>query len=228
MAENAQQPEAEQEDNRLSTVVALLIAAVSVVGAIVAWRASVAGDGAGDADVAGIRATINLTETTALAAVESYGDYASYAEYLVQRELGRALERQIVELPADADETEFNDLKARLAETSDRTTAAAFAFPNQFLNRDGSYGLHRQQSEFYADVGREKDLKPDASFAEGDALRGKTDRLLIALSVLAMALVFYTLIEAVSQRTRYILLVLGSAFFLAGAVGALLIETGRL
>ena len=46
----------------VSTLVALLIAAVSVTGAVVTWRASVSADGAGDADVAGVRATINLTE----------------------------------------------------------------------------------------------------------------------------------------------------------------------
>src|SRR6185295_14877579 len=62
----------EKENNRLSTLVALLIAVVSVSGAVVTWRASVSADGAGDADVAGIRATINLTETNALAAVKGY------------------------------------------------------------------------------------------------------------------------------------------------------------
>ena len=98
----AKQPESGKEDNRLSTVVALLIAAVSVAGAVVTWRASVSADAAGDADVAGIRATINLTESNALAAVKGYSDYAAFTEYYKYRETGSEIEKgaQLVILEA--------------------------------------------------------------------------------------------------------------------------------
>src|SRR5690349_20555347 len=103
----AKQPESEKEDNRLSIVVALLIAAVSVAGAVVTWRASVSADAAGDADVAGIRATINLTESNALAAVKGYSDYAAFTEYYKNREVGNEIEKEMSELPADAPEEQI-------------------------------------------------------------------------------------------------------------------------
>lgn len=221
--------EAGQENNRLSTLVALLIAVVSVSGAVVTWRASVSADGAGDADVAGIRATINLTETNALAAVKGYSDYASFMDYYKYRQTGSQLEEEIAELPEDAPEEEAVALSNELADTYDLTTAASLAFPNEYLNRDGTYGLTRQTGEFVADASREKDVNPQPSFDEADALRSHTDRLLIALSVLVVALLFYTLIETTdSKRAKYLLLAAGTVVFLAGIVGTFLLETGSL
>ena len=120
MAEQNQQ-ESGHENNRLSTLVALLIAVVSVTGAVVTWRASVEDDGAGDA--AGIRATINLTETKALAAVKGYSDYASFIDYYKYRETTTQLEEEIAALPQDATEEETTALGKELADTHDLTTA---------------------------------------------------------------------------------------------------------
>lgn len=71
-------------------------------------------------------------------------------------------------------------------------------------------------------LARERDINPQPSFDEADALRSHTNRLLIALSVLVVALVFYTLIEATdSKKIKYLLLVAGTGIFLAGTIGAL-------
>ncbi len=230
MAEPEQkQPETGQENNHLSTLVALLIAVVSVSGAVVTWRASISADGAGDADVAGIRATINQTETDALAAVNGYSDYASFMDYYKYRQTAQQLEAELAELPDDVTEEELAALNKELANTYDLTTAASSAFPNQYLNRDGTYAFNRQTGEFRADAARQRDINPQPSFDEADGLRVHTDKLLIALSVLVVALVFYTLIETTdSKKAKYLLLVIGTGVFLAGILGAFLLETGRL
>jgi hypothetical protein len=47
--------------------------------------------------------------------------------------------------------------------------------------------------------------------------------------VLVVALVFYTLIEATdSKKVKYFLLVAGTGIFLAGLLGAYLVEVGTL
>lgn len=227
MSEQKQEP-IEHDNNRLSTVVALLIAAVSICGAVVTWRASVSADGAGDADVAGIRATINLTESNALAEVKGYSDYASFTDFYKYRQTSTLLENELAGLTPDA-EAEAAALSDQLADTYDLTTASGLAFPNEYLNRDGTYALDRQTGEYIANAARERDLNPQPSFEEADALRSHTDRLLIALSVLAVALVFYTLIETTdSRKVKYLLLAAGTVVFIAGAAGALLIEMGSL
>jgi hypothetical protein len=133
------------------------------------------------------------------------------------------------DLPNDASQEQVAALNNELADTHDLTTASGMAFPNEYLNRDGTYGLSRQTGEYVANASRERDQNPQPSFDEADAMRSHTDRLLITLSVLVVALVFYTLIEASeNQKLKYLLLVAGTGIFLAGAIGAYLVESGVL
>ena len=79
-----------QENNRIGTVVAILIAIVTVLAALVTWRSSVAQDGAGDEALAGERAALNVEQTRALNyvnAYESYGDYTTYKRYMALGDL---------------------------------------------------------------------------------------------------------------------------------------------
>lgn len=216
-----------QDGDLLKVIVALLIAVTSVAGAVVAWRGSIAADAAGDADTAGLRATIQLNETRALSAVTSYGDYGAYTRYYRDRQLATALESDLAALPEDAVD-EFNALADELSRVSDSAATAQQTFPNQFLNRDGSYALERQQGQLFADAARLRDLNPQANFEEADQFRVKSEQLLVVFSVLAVALVAYTMMEVVGKRTGKVLLAVGSLLLAAGIVGAVLIEMGRL
>lgn len=208
-----------EQENRLATLVAILIALATVVGAIVAWRASVAADGAGDADFAGLRATVNLEETRALAAVTAYENYSAFTSYRRYADLGDAIVVAEEQLPAAADSLEPQRINAQ-----NLALANQQLFPNKFLNRDGSYALQREVGEIFADAAKEKDLQPAAQYAEADVLRDKSNQLLLAVTILAVALVFYTLVEAVSGRLQYLLVVGGVFCTLAGSVMAIMIE----
>lgn len=217
----------ERSDGPAMVIVALLIAFTSVIGAIVAWRGSIAADAAGDADTAGLRATINLNETRALSSVTAYGDYGAYTQYYRERQLTQTLEEDLAELPEDA-EDEIEVLVEELSRTTDNATAAQGTFPNQYLNRDGTYALDRQLGQLFADSARLRDLDPAANFLEADRFRVKSEQFLITFSILAVALVAFTLIEVVGQRAKYLLLIAGSLLLVAGTVGAVLVEMGRL
>lgn len=216
-----------QEDDRLKVMIALLIAVTSVVGAIVAWRGSVAADAAGDADTAGLRAAIHLNEVQALSAVTTYGDYGAYTQYYRDRQIIAALEADLSALPEDAVD-EIDAINTELATVNDQMTIAQQTFPNQFLNRDGSYGLERQQGQIFADAARATDLDPVTNFSEADVFRTKSQNFLIIFSALAVALVLFTLIEVVTDRLKMVLLGGGSLLLVICIVGAVLIEMGRL
>lgn len=211
---------AEEQNNRLATLVAILIALATVIGAVVAWRASVAADGAGDADFAGLRATVNLEETRALASVTAYENYSAFMNYRRYEDLGNLL----VEAQNQLDEDEAAALEPERVSAHDLALANQQLFPNKFLNRDGSYALRREMGEIFADAAKEKELQPDGQYAEADALRDKTNQLLIAVTILAVALVFYTLVETVGKRLQYGFVAIGLLCTLAGSVMALMIE----
>jgi len=205
---------------RLETAVAILIAVVTVVGALVAWRSSVADDGAGDADFAGLRASVRAEETRALNYVNAYENYGSYTSYQRYNELGNLLEADQGAAPSD----EVDNLERQRADNHDLSISNQRLFPNKFLNRDGSYNVKRQIGEMWADAAKENDLNPDPQFAEADQLRTKANWLLGAVAILAIALVFYTLVESFGDRMRYGMVALGSLCMVAGIAFALFIE----
>jgi hypothetical protein len=209
--------------NRLETLVALLIAVVTVIGAVVAWRASVADDGAGDADFAGLRASLNAEETRALNAVNAYEHYGAYTTYWRYNALGNALADEIEAAPEEA----VDVLDRQRAEAYDLADANQDLFPNRFLNRDGTYSVAREMGEAWADAAREKDLYPDPQYAEADQLRAKSNRLLGSITILGVALVALTLVETVGGRLKLLLVLLGTALAIAGAVLAVMIDLAR-
>ncbi|MBL8057639.1 MAG: hypothetical protein JNK29_13130 [Anaerolineales bacterium] len=208
---------AAEKPNPLETIVAVLIALITVAGALVAWRASVAADGAGDADNGGLRAMLNVEETRASNAVNGYEAYGAFVNYARYQRLGDLLEAD----PAAA------DLEAERADARDLALANQFLFDSKFLNRDGTYDLQRQLGEMWADASREKDLNPEPQFQEADKLRERSNWLLAVVAVLAVGLVLLTLVEAVGGRFQVALTSLGAVVLVAGLGLAVWIELLR-
>lgn len=218
--------EPEEKESRLETVVAILIAVVTVIGAVVTWRASVAADGAGDADFAGLQASLNAEETRALNYVDAYEHYGAYVNYSRNLNLGNAIADDLNNAPPASEEQAFW-LDRQRAEAYDIAKANQDLFPNRFLNRDGTYSVARELGEGWADAKKEKDLNPDPHYSEADALREKTNLLLATISLLAVGLVFFTLIETVADRLQIPMLVIAILFSVAGTVAAIVVEFTR-
>ncbi|MBI3761436.1 MAG: hypothetical protein HY260_06175 [Chloroflexi bacterium] len=218
-----EQPE---KDNPLETIVAVLIAVVTVIGAVAAWRASVAADAAGDADFAGLKATLNAEQTRALTTVNAYEHYGSFTAYSRYNELGNAIGEDLQKGTELTDEQTLL-LERQQAEVYDLAQANQDLFSHRFLSRDGSYSVQRELGEAWADTAKEKDLNPDPQYADADRFRAKTNLLLGSVSVLAVALVFYTLVEAAGERWQYGMVALGTIFMIAGTAAAVYIEFMR-
>jgi hypothetical protein len=216
----------EEKESRLETIVAILIAVVTVIGAVVAWRASVAADGAGDADFAGLQASLNAEETQAINYVNAYEHYGAYVAYSRNLNMGNAIAKDLTSAPPASEEEAFW-LDRQRAEAFDIAKANQDLFPNRFLNRDGTYSVQRELGEGWADAKKEKDLNFDPHYAEADALRQKTNLLLATIALLGVGLVFFTLVESVGDRLRLVMLGLGGLFAVAGTVAALLVEFTR-
>ena len=215
--------ESDSPDNRLETFVALLIALVTVIGAVVAWRASVADDGAGDADFAGLKASLNAEETRALNAVNAYEHYGAYTTYWRYNALGNALAAE-VEFASDE---AIQILDRQRAEAYDLADANQDLFPNRFLNRDGTYSVARETGEAWADAAREKDLYPDPQYAEADKLRTKSNQLLGTITLMGLALVAFTLVETVEGKLKLGFVALGIVLAAAGTIAAVALELAK-
>src|SRR5262249_50074977 len=121
---------------------------------------------------------------------------------------------------------EASQLERQRADNHDLSLSSERLFPNKFLDRDGSYNLKHQLGEMWADAAKENDLNPDPQFVEAEQLRSKANLLLLAVTILAIALVFYPLVESFGKRLQYLMVALGSLCMVAGTAFALFIEFG--
>lgn len=191
----------DEKGNGSDTLVAVLIALTTLIGATFTWRSSVAGDAAGDADYAGLRSVVAAEEVKARSAVNAYEHYAAFTAFDRQDELARL---QAQEGSSDA------------AETKVRAKSNRGLFEPKFATREGTYGVTREMSAAWADAAREKDLNPDPQFEDADKLRSKSLGLIAAVTIIAIALVFFTLVEALGARLLWVNVGLGVACLVAG------------
>lgn len=212
--------EVSEPTDRLGLVNALLIALVTLIGAFVAWRASVASDNAGDAALAGLTATLHAQETEALNNTILYEDYRAYTAYTRYNTLGDEIEAELPQV-TDPDETEVLDRQMREAWDA----AESFYFPHEYLRRDGSYDSERQLGEAIAEAARHQDLNPAPHFVEADQMQVKSNWLIGVITILAAALLCFTLVESVNRRTiQYALIAAGVLVMLAGVGLTVMIE----
>jgi hypothetical protein len=216
--------EENSDQSRLQVWVAILIAVATVIGGLVAWRASVSEDAAGDADFAGLHASMNVNETRALNYVNAYENYGAFVSYWRNKELGNIIAEEEAGLP----EEEAARLEEARANAMDLAQANQQLFSSKFLDRKGTYNLQRQMGEMWADASREKDLNPDPQFADADKFRSKTNNLLLALLVLTIAPVFFSLVESTENALQKLCVAAGTLFMVAGVVLAVLFELGVL
>ncbi|MBE7467798.1 MAG: hypothetical protein DPW09_16095 [Anaerolineae bacterium] len=204
--------ESSETTDRFGIINAFLIALVTLIGAYVAWRASVASDNAGDAALAGLTATLNAQETEALNNTLLYEDYRAYTAYTRYNAVGDEIEEDLAEV---TDETEAEILDRQMREAWD--AAESFYFPREYLKRDGSYDTQRHLGEAMSEAARERDLNPTPHFSEADTMQVKSNNLIGVITILAVSLLFFTIVEGVDRPViKYALVTLGVLIMIAG------------
>ncbi|MBI3913302.1 MAG: hypothetical protein HY327_03845 [Chloroflexi bacterium] len=222
--EEAMESAGAKRGERFKTIMALMMALVTIIGAGVAWRAALADDEAGDTDYYGWTAAIATEETVALHNARLYQHYGSYTAYTRYAELGDRLDDDLESAPR-AQQPLLERLRTEAWDVAD--TIAGF-FPLRYVNHDGTYNSNRELGEQMAEASQQKDLNPERHYTKADGLRDKSTKLFYLLVGMALSLWFFTLAEAVENRAKYLFALLGTALVVIGSVAALAVEMGGL
>lgn len=214
----------EEQKDSIEHWTAILIAIVTVIAAVVAWRASVAADGAGDEDYDGLKAVVNVQEVTTVATVEAYQHAQAYANFRRYAEISDTLEDEL----DDASGSQAKELEQRQAEADAMVDAKLQMFPNKFMDREGRYKADAEVGELVAAASRTRDLAPKPHFDQAEVLRTKAERLLMGVVFLSLGLVCLTLVESLEGGGRTGLLLLGVLLGIGGTVFSVLVEVGKL
>jgi hypothetical protein len=217
-------PEQEEPGDRFKTMVAILIAIVSLAGAVVAYRITLASGAAADADVAGIVSSVNMHQARVASQADLLRDLGAYLQVRIHDLLSS-------DLIAERDQYPDGDpIRDRLWDEGWTETYVAESYLDkiyvrpEYLRADGSYDEQAALDLNIAHWALESDLNRESHFAEADRLRSKVQRLMGVALVLAVVLVFYTLAEVISRKAKYLFVALGTGVFLVAVVGAVAIE----
>ncbi|MEP7198694.1 MAG: hypothetical protein ABI874_02645, partial [Chloroflexota bacterium] len=198
--------------NRYSTFIGILLALVSVTGAIVAWRVAVASSDAGSADTHGVLAAVDKEEAALGATITVIGHETAYEGFVRDDALHQAFDK----LGRD-----FADDASAFGAAAERTLDF---LPRAFLDRNDRFNVQRDLGEEVADRTLNKDVNAQASFDAADKARSKVQWLLFDLIWLGGALLMLTLADAVQNALRHVFLAAGIGIFAVAAVAAVLIE----
>ncbi|MEO5952957.1 MAG: tetratricopeptide repeat protein [Chloroflexia bacterium] len=206
-----------------STIVGLLIAIVTIVGALAGWRSAVAGDQAGNEDDAGIFAALSLQETNTISSIISSQNHTNYLHYWYNKQLLNQLatDGTLDNIPAGQEAEVLREVN----EAADLATASKGFFPAQYLTADGGYDATREQAEAVAEAAQKKDLDAQTHFDQANTWRDKSLAFVAALVVLGISLWLLAAAEVIEHKSRVVFAIGGFVFLLIGAYATWAIET---
>jgi len=207
-----------EKPDRLRTFIAVLIATVTVVGAIIAWRAAVGLSDASSANTRGILATVEREDVNTRATITLFGHLAAYSAFVRDDALAKAYSDLAGANPQRTDLTNYARA-FRLA-----ANYAQDLIPPAYIDRDEKLDRQRDLGENIAQGSLNKDIEPEPHFADAGISQQKAQWLLADLILLGAVLVLLTLADAIQNLLRYLLLLGGVGLFGISMMIALVIE----
>ncbi len=210
--------DSESAPDRFRALVAVLIALVSVMGALTSWRVSVALGNAGGEDSAALSAVAEKEYIATYAAIVVMQHRDAFVAYAKDDLLAKAYE---VGTQGKPERTDLSDYARALRSAANH---ALDAIPQAYIDREGHLDQVRDMGEHIAQGARDKDVEPLPHFASADAARQKALGLIAAIILLGLVLLSLTLADAAPNRLRYLWLGSGIGLFSLAVSIVLLVE----
>ncbi len=195
------------ESDNLSTAIAVLIAIVTVIGALTAWRVAVALSDAGTADTLGLLAAVEKEDVTTQATITLTGHRMAYVAYVRDDALANSFDDLYAANPLRGDLSNFS-YAFRLA-----ANYAREFIPATYLDRDEKLDRTRDLGENIAQLALARDINPQPHFDTSDTGRLKAQWLLATIILLGVVLILLTLADAIQNFLRYLVLVSALGLF---------------
>jgi len=217
----------EEPRDRFKTAVAIVIALVSIVGAVVAWRVASASSLAADADVSGVVSTVNRSQALVASDADMYRNLRTYLQVRIHDLLSNSLAQQSEKYPGE------NPERGRLWDAAWTEVFVAEGYLDQvdiqpeYIRADGSYDGRAAQDVDLAHRALGADLDPQGHhFARADRMRAKVQSLMTLALILSAALLLCTLAGVIKHPVKYLFLGLGCAVLVLVIVLLPMIEKG--
>jgi hypothetical protein len=184
--------------------VPILLAALGLVAAVIAWRAGVAVSAADDAN----RAGLDASRERAASVIINEGLTARATEAFLDYERSRRRAEALAAAGAN-DQAQLNRMQA---------VGHWFLVPPEYIDRNGEFQPAQERAALLTDDERTRDIQPQPHFTVADREYDRLRGLIGAGIVVAIALPFLTLAEIGRGRVRRFSIVGGVAILATGVV----------
>lgn len=209
---------------QLRTTISFTIAVLTLFSGLLGWQmGNISGEAANEYSRAQ-RAELNrqkVVSTNSLKAFEDHRAFLVYKNYFEQYKLVSVqLEKALTADPRD--EKLITQLATKKAELESLYLSSLRLFPNQFINRDGTYNIQDELGQLNAAESRKLDTNPDSFRKRGEQLDAQVGKMQIALILLAVALFFFAIVSTVDELKRVIAFIFVATGYLAAMLGMVL------
>jgi hypothetical protein len=205
------------ENERFKSTTAVLVAFVTVLGAIVACMATSAASSAANADFDGLNAAIRAQKDEIINEINAYEHYRAFTDYTRYLELGNLL----YDPNADEETSKANGVIQREV-WGVASGISSYFFQPRYVTVDGIYDVQRELNEALAEDEQNEDLNSDPYFKESDQMRRRSSFLTADMIVLAVSFWFLQLAQVTENRIKYFWVVIGILLGLGGILGMLI------
>ena len=216
----------EQRRDLFRTAMSVLIATVTVVGALVGWRISVASGATGAADSKGLNAALQAANAGIGASTHlsmNLGFFATYREHLERATL---LDRD-AEREADAERRTLL-LEDAARERNLAATARAYVDWDYVTTdpeaNEGVFDGNRYWAASWAEAAASQDLDDQSSFARADRTRDKARGLTLVAVALSATLFLLTAAMVARRRATYLFAALAAPLLVCAVAAAIALE----
>jgi hypothetical protein len=210
--------------SRLRTIISFTIAILTLFSGLLGWQTGNISDEAAGAYARAQRAELNQQKIKSTNTLKGYEDYRAFLVYKNYFEQYKLVSLQLTKAKAAEapDGKLITQLTAKRDELESLYLSSLRLFPNQFINRDGTYNLQEELGQLNAADARKLDTNPDTFLARGAHYDAQVSRMQIALILLAVALFFLAVISTLEDMKHPLLLGLTTAGYIAALAGVIL------
>lgn len=204
--------------------VALLCAAAC--GAFTAWRMSVIDDSMGDALNDATHALITDSSARIRAANDVSDHLRAYTDYMAAN---NARDISLIQADGSADDA-TRELYVQQSDVAGIPVSITKEyFPQRFVKSNGEFNRTADYKSTYAKYVGKRNVDASAIYADAQASRNKTDRLVMILLLYAVAILIVACSELIeSPRVNFGLGAIGVVASVVGIVLTIMIEAGNL
>ena len=199
------------------SMIAVLIALVTVLGATAACLASGAVSTAADLDFAGLDASIRAQKDEITNYINAYEHYRAFTSYMRYDELGNLLYD-----PGADEQTSISNGALQREAWGVASGISSIFFSARYIDSDGKYDLERELQEAFAEDSQNEDLNAAPYFDDSDKYRERSSFLTADMIVLAISFWFFTLAQATEKKIKYVWAILGMLAGLGGIAGIII------